>query len=443
MDKQSIFFLNRSSVANRLSFSVLGKFFAWGPGVILCWMLCHTENAHGQASQSFHGGTMLGMEYNPFRLSFADCDVSKHSFGRSFNRMVPVQKWQGSYNGQWMVPMQGLTWEVKGEHLRFSNMEFLPLHRWAGIGSYQRTLNPWLKWHVGWYGGYNRDIVQHWRSLEQWALLSIWSGHVQTKMEWKGMRSVGDVTVQKGRDRYDSALGMGGKQFQLSTTWARQLYKRVRGRMRLPLVNQQRTQDAGTFVLKASYAQKHFDDWMLSEGPGRFQLKGTSWQSDRVEMSSHSFRLWHMMETTGTYRWPMNQFGLFEMYLGANACTDVGSGVYDQRGWGAGSSIQFYQLDWKFNANLKAWNHRMPQQIIWTAAGPEVYQYQRMHAGIEAEKLWRQHWVWKLQVTSDFQRSKAMEIGPYHRQSWNAASFYFGLTWQAHSSSEWRRNLGR
>lgn len=431
----------RRILFSRAGSSFIGRFFAMSSLVACGLLIDDSIHLHAQVSHSFECSAKAGLEFNPFHATYLDTDFSFVSFSQPPSIISPLNTWNGAYSGRWQGAAGRAQWGLNGETILSPRPELSPRRGIQGFGDFQKTLNPWLDWSIGWKGGYKSEIMQHWRALEQWNMLSIWSGHVQTKIDWRGDKNVGDVVIQRGMERYQSELGMGGDVFLMSSSWSKSLYKRVRGRMHLDLVNQKRTQDAGTVFFKATYAQKLFDDWMLSEGPVRFQLKGASWQSDRMDVHLNSPRLWHVAETTGSYRLPVRSYGSLQIDFGAKERKDVGSGAYDERSWGAGAEVQIYQAGWKVEANLQWWNNRLLQQEIWTESGWRDYQYHRVQAEFHAEKLWRRNLVTTLDVIGDLQRSESLPMGPYHRQSWNAGSIQIGLIWIAHSQSQWSRSL--
>ena len=255
-------------------------------------MVFAIQCAQAQTNHDASWAARSGWEANPAR--------GYHRAG------APMIYLDAAYRGSKNIGFQQLQW--KADAIKANAVgSGLQWHDFAAEMALIRTLNPWVKAWAKAEFEHVSNFERHWRKQGQWAILDYVAPAGQVGISWELDEKSGEIRIQKRTLRYSDFLGYSRNEFGVEASFRRNIFKRVRGAFKLPLVNPKRIAPAGTLSGSLKYDQLGFTTWFQNAGTGVLEVKSLEPMSlaQPSPIDLNSPRLWLMLNGIMGYTAPV------------------------------------------------------------------------------------------------------------------------------------------
>ncbi len=215
------------------------------------------ETVQAQTNHDASWATRSGWEANPARLH--------HRTG------APMLCLDAAYSGCKTIGSQQLQWRADASKANAVGSDF-QWHDFASELALIRTLNPWMQAWAKAEFEHVSNFERHWRKQGQWAMFDYVAPAGQVGVSWELEEKSGEIRIQKRTLKYSDFLGYSRNEFGVEASFRRNIFKRVRGAFKLPLVNPKRIAPAGALWGSLKYDQLGFATWFQHAGTGVLEV---------------------------------------------------------------------------------------------------------------------------------------------------------------------------
>ena len=395
--------------------------------ISLALVSCTVFGMHSAQAQMNHDAswaTRSGWEANPARLY--------QQTG------TPMMYLDAAYSGSKTIGFQQLMWKADASKASAVGSD-LDWHDFAAEMALIRTLNPWMKAWAKAELDHVSNFERHWRKRGQWAMLDFVAPAGEVGISWELDEKSGEIRIQKRTLRYSDFLGYSRNEFGVEASFRRNIFKRVRGAFKLPLVNPKRIAPAGALWGSLKYDQLGFTTWFQNAGSGILEVKSLEpislAQSSPIDLNSP--RLWLILNGKMGYTAPVVEGWQWGIHLVGEFLQDEGERRYDRftRGGQAWVNMEHFKWHWRAEGKLDRQSFRslMADNFQWENKG--------------------EWWRWNLRSRLGYAISPAMqavftfefsgiEAGPSGSESdllgdWRGGNITVGIQWRQSSRSKW------
>lgn len=379
-----------------------------------CGMLSATH--HAQSEHDASCALRSGWDTNPARHQIA--------------ADAPMVYWDGAYVGSRAINQQQLQWRVDGSKRNAIGLDF-NASDFSGEVKLLRTLNPWMQAWVQTKLNQTSDFARHWRKAGQWILMDRASQSGQVGFSWDVNRKSGEIRITKRKVKYATIDGYDRNEFCFEGSFRRNIFRRVHGAYKLPLVNPKRIEPAGTLWSSFKYEQRGFGNWFQGVGENNYDIKALSPNhsivSDAVNL--HSPRLWLIFSAQAGYIAPKVQGWNWGANVHTQRIQDEGERRFDRVDYTGRMWVQMKHARWRGYAQGE-WGQQ-------TLGSSEVQSWSRWNVHSRVGYAMSS----SAQVLCSFQWSgmDSYFISHYTRLlgDWRGGSVSIGLQWRHSSRSKW------
>ena len=343
---------------------------------------------------------------------------------------APMVYCDGSYAGSLAVNQQTLRWRADASQRKAIGFD-MDTNEVSAEMEMIRSLNPWMKaWLKGRLDQVS-DFERHWRKDGHWANLERATRAGEVGFLWDMDRKSGELRITKRSVKYAEFGGYDRNEFCMEASFRRNVFRRVRGAYKLPLVNPKRIEPAGTIWSKLKYDQLGFGTWFQGNGIGEFDAKTSrlvsSLPANGVDLNSP--RLWMVFSGQVGYTAPELQGWSWGANASMQRLQDEGERRFDRIDRGGRMWVKMKHSNWH-----------------WYAKGALSHQLM----GSAQIQSW---WQWELgtqigyaisssaRAVCTFQwlgmANEEMALEQSFLGDWQGSSFSIGLQWRQTSRSKW------
>ncbi|MBV42016.1 MAG: hypothetical protein CL834_03175 [Crocinitomicaceae bacterium] len=375
-----------------------------------------SASIHGQSAHDASCALRSGWDTNPARYTVASG--------------APMVYWDGAYLGSKAINQQQLHWRVDAFQHKAIGLDFSASNL-SGEFKLLRVLNPWMQAWLKTELDQTSDFERHWRKGGQWVLMERSSQSGQVGFSWDVDRESGEILITKRNVKYTTIDGYDRNEFCVEALFRRNIFRRVHGAYKLPLVNPKRIEPAGSLWSRVKYEQRGFGNWFQNGGNANLDIKALSPNHSTVlnAVDLHSPRMWLIFSAQAGYIAPAIHGWNWGVNVQTQRIQDEGERRFDRVDYTGRMWLQMKHAPWRGYAQGE-WGQR-------TLGRSEVQSWSRWNVHSRVGYAISS----SAQVLCSFTWSGNDSYFINHDRSflgdWRGGSVSIGLQWRHAARSKW------
>ena len=343
---------------------------------------------------------------------------------------APMVYWDGAYVGSKAMNQQRLHWKTDAFHHKAIGLDF-QVSNISGEVQLLRTLNPWMKAWVQTNLDQTSDFIRHWRKGGQWILMERASQAGQVGFSWDVDRKSGEIRITKRNVKFTTVQGYDRNEFCVEASFRRNIFRRIHGAYKLPLVNPKRIEPAGTIWSSLKYEQRGFGNWFQGGGDDVLDIKALNPNHSAISnvMDLHSPRLWMIFSAQAGYIAPEIEGWNWGANVHMQRIQDEGERRFDRVDYTGRMWVQMKHKRWRGYAQGEWGQQTLGNSEIQSWSRWDVHSRLVYAMSSSSQILCSLHWSG---MDSYFSGYEASLLG-----DWRGGSVAIGLQWRHSSRSKW------